>query len=88
MAVDAAGVAGRGVGVAGAGRLGVRAIDAAVAGTVGGWDARVRRSCGSADVHIAQSHPITGTPVEVPEPNIVISIKFALIMNSSGTVLD
>ena len=37
-------------------------------------DDRVRLSRGSADVQTAQSHPIIGTPCEVPVPrNVMVS---------------
>jgi hypothetical protein len=32
-------------------------------------EGRDRRSCGSSDLHVAQSHPIIGTPYDVPEPS-------------------
>ena len=37
-------------------------------------DGRSRRSCGSVDRHTAQSHPIEGTPCEVPLPSTVTRI--------------
>ena len=36
-------------------------------------DGRSRRSCGSAEVHTAQSQPSVGTPIEVPVPRNVSS---------------
>src|ERR1035437_3714117 len=35
-------------------------------------DGRSRRSCGSAERQTAQSHPISGTPCDVPLPSTVI----------------
>jgi hypothetical protein len=35
-------------------------------------DGRVRRSCGSEDVQVAQVQPIIGTPCDVPVPRKVI----------------
>ena len=35
----------------------------------------VRRSCGSEEWHTAQSHPMVGTPIEVPLPSTV-SVAF------------
>src|ERR1035437_5007288 len=34
-------------------------------------EGRSRRSCGSTEVHTAQSHPSVGTPIEVPVPRNV-----------------
>src|SRR5262249_8935699 len=34
-------------------------------------DGRVRRSCGSEEVHTRQLHPIVGTPIDVPLPSTV-----------------
>ena len=38
-------------------------------------DGRVRRSCGSVDLHTSQVQPIVGTPIEVPLPRTV-SVAF------------
>jgi len=35
-------------------------------------DVRIRRSLGSVDLQTAQSHPIIGTPCDVPVPRNVI----------------
>lgn len=37
-------------------------------------EARVLLFRGSEDVQTAQSHPISGTPVEVPDPRMVIVV--------------
>jgi len=37
-------------------------------------DTRLRRFFGSSDLQMSQSHPITGTPVDVPVPRNVTRI--------------
>ena len=39
-------------------------------------EARVLLLRGSVDVQTAQSHPMSGTPVEVPDPRMVIVVEF------------
>src|SRR5882757_1072701 len=44
-------------------------------------DGRVRRSCGSTEVHTRQLHPMVGTPIEVPLPSTVrIAFIFWLLL--------
>jgi len=44
---------------------------------------RSRVSFGLSDRHTLQSHATTGTPCDVPEPNMVIFIK-ADVLNGKG----